>query len=85
MIIPPLNTVPRVHVTQIIGGGNGILGGAVGKLTKDNPVHIPEDPEMNKSEVNIQATSLIMMNVDGISPCQSVGIPGNQVTEQRDV
>ena len=56
MIIPPLNSVPRVYVTQIIRGGNGILGGAVGKLTQDNPVHVPEDPEMNQSEVSNQAT-----------------------------
>lgn len=55
MITPPLNTVPRVHVTQIIGGGNGILRGAVGELTEDNPVHVPEDPEMNQPEVSIQA------------------------------
>ena len=58
IIIPLLNSVPGVHVTQIIcnGGGNGILGGAVGQLTQDDPVHIPEDPAMKQSETSIQVT-----------------------------
>ena len=50
IIIPLLNSVPGVHVTQIIcnGGGNGILGGAVGQLTQDDPVHVPEDPDISE-------------------------------------
>ena len=50
MIISPLSPVPGVYVTKIIsdtGTGTGTLGGAVGKLAKDDPVHVPEDPDIN--------------------------------------
>ena len=47
MIISPLSPVPGVHVTKIISD-TGTLGGAVGKLTQDDPVHVPEDPDISE-------------------------------------
>ena len=88
MIISPLSPVPGVHVTKIIsdtGTGTGTLGGAVGKLAEDDPVHVPEDPDISELVHHDVNKYELTKYPDPDSPRQSVGISGDLVTIQRHV
>ena len=86
MIISPLSPVPGVHVTKIISDtGTGTLGGAVGKLAKDDPVHVPEDPDISELVHHYINKYELIKYPDPDSPRQSVGISGDLVTIQRHV